>query len=466
MRGWQSRRGMRHGHHVGAAPGGGRFSGKFRAAVAGLALLTALPVGAADQQAPVTRAEYDALMKQMMALQKEVADLKSQQAATAKAVAAAPASAAPSPGKVTGKTFDSLQGQIDEVKSITDIVNPGDTKFVIAGSASSTFSTYSNTPSNFGATFAPIFLWQLNDKLLVESEIEMELEDTSTIVNLEYADISYELNDYMTLDAGKFLNPMNIFVERYEPNWINKLPDTPLAIYDGILPESNVGVQLRGAVPIGPSRLKYAGYASNAPRLIADDSEAAGQLQFDNFTSLSDYKAYGGRLGLEVIPGVEAGYGVQYANVTANTGGVGSTSSFLQSVDLEVKRDSPALKGAFTLLGQYAWSNVGDVTYDPNGDLGFGPTNFTNNRSGGYLQLSYRPKRLSDFLNRFEFIVRGDMANAPSSAPGAFDERRLTLGVDYWLTSFTVLKAAYELDERTNGEPNQNGFLLQIATGL
>jgi hypothetical protein len=58
------------------------------------------------------------------------------------------------------------------------------------------------------------------------------------------------------------------------------------------------------------------------------------------------------------------------------------------------------------------------------------------------------------------------MANAPSSAPGAFDERRLTLGVDYWLTSFPVLKAAYELDERTNGEPNQNGFLLQIATGL
>jgi hypothetical protein len=461
---------MRHGHHVGAAARGGGFSGKFRAAFASLALLSALPAGAADtDQAPVSRAEYDALMKQMAALQKQVAALQSQQAATAKAVASAPAGAASAPAsseKTVGKSFASLQGQIDEVKSITDIVNPGDTRFVIAGSASSSFSTFSNTPSNFGATFAPIFLWQLNDKLLVESELEFELDGSDTIVNLEYVDISYELNDYMILDAGKFLNPMNIFVERYEPNWINKLPDTPLAIYDGILPESNVGVQLRGAVPIGPSRLKYAGYVSNAPSLIADDSSAAGQLQFDNFTSASDYKAYGGRLGFEAIPGVEAGYGMQYANVTANTGGVGSTSSFLQSVDLEVKRDSPMLKGAFTLLGQYAWSHVGDVTYDPNGDLGFGPTNFVNNRSGGYLQLSYRPRRLTDFLNRFEFIVRGDMANAPSSAPGAYDERRLTFGLDYWLTSYTVLKAAYEIDRRTNGEPNQNGILLQIATGL
>jgi hypothetical protein len=461
---------MRQGHHLGAAARGERFSGKFRAAVAGLALLSALPAGAAGaEQAPVSRAEYDALMKQMSALQKQVAELQSQQAATAKAVASAPAGGtggAAASGKTTGKTFDSLQGQIDEVKSIADIVNPGDTRFVIAGSASSTFSTFSNTPSNFGATFAPIFLWQLNDKLLVESELELELENADTIVNLEYVDISYELNDYMTVDAGKFLNPMNIFVERYEPSWINKLPDTPLAIYDGILPESNVGVQVRGGIPIGPSRVKYAAYVSNAPSLIADDSEAAGQLQFDNFTSLSDYKAYGGRIGLEIIPGVEAGYGLQYANVTANTGGVGSTSSFLQSVDLEVKRDSPALKGSFTLLGQYAWSRVGDITYDPNGDLGFGPTNFPNNRSGGYLQLSYRPKRLSDFLNRFEFIVRGDMADAPSNAPGGFNERRLTLGVDYWLTSFTALKAAYELDQRSNGEPNQNGFLLQIATGL
>jgi hypothetical protein len=75
----------------------------------------------------------------------------------------------------------------------------------------------------------------------------------------------------MTLEAGKFLNPMNIFVERYAPNWIKKLPDAPLAIYDGILPEPNVGVQLRGAIPIGPSRLKYAGYVSNATSLIADD---------------------------------------------------------------------------------------------------------------------------------------------------------------------------------------------------
>ena len=65
-----------------------------------------------------------------------------------------------------------------------------------------------------------------------------------------------------------------------------------------------------------------------------------------------------------------------------------------------------------------------------------------------------------------EFIVRADQANMPNNQPGAFDEKRLTFGLDYWLTSSAVLKAAYELDSRNHGEPNQNAFLLQFAVGL
>lgn len=434
--------------------------------IAALAAASTLTGWAADSQAPISRAEYDALMQQVSALQKEVSDLRKEQAAQTSApaqpAATGPAQTASAGGSSWQKSFRSLQGEIDDVKSNTDFIAPGDTRFVIAGSASASFSTFSNTPSNFGATFAPIFLWQLNDKLLVESEVELELNGTSTQLNLEYVDISYELNDYMVVDAGKFLNPMNIFVERYEPNWINKLPDTPLAVYDGILPETNVGAQLRGAVPLGPTRLKYAAYISNAPLLTTSDPGAAGQLQFDNFSSVSYSKAYGGRLGFEAFPGVEAGYGMQYSNVSPDSGS-GSTTAFLQSADLEIKRDSPTLKGSFTLLGQYGWSQVGNFNYASAGD---GPLSFNNFRDGGYLQLSYRPRRLSDFLNRFEVIARGDMINAPAGAPGAYDERRLTFGLDYWLTSFTVLKAAYEIDNRTNGVPNQNGFLLQLATGL
>jgi hypothetical protein len=126
-----------------------------------------------------------------------------------------------------------------------------------------------------------------------------------------------------------------------------------------------------------------------------------------------------------------------------------------------------AAKGRIALLSQYAWSKTGDFTYDEDGSLGVGPTRFSNKRNGGYIQLSYRGKQWdSDLMNRLEFIVRGDMSKAPNDAPGGFDEKRLTLGVDYWVSSATVLKAAYEIDNRNNGEPNADAFLLQLSTGF
>lgn len=437
----------------------------FAALAAGALLFPAQPLVAADSEAPVTRAEYEALMKKLGQLQQEVTELKSAQGKVLQAAAAVPANPQPPTGGAgSPKTFEALRGDVEDVHSLVEFVNPGSTRFVMAGSASASFNSLTNTASNFGATFSPIFLWELNEKLLVESELEFQLEDNVTTVNLEYVDIAYQLNDYMTIVAGKFLNPMNIFVERYEPKWINKLPDAPLAIYDGILPESNVGIQVRGAVPFGVSRLKYAAYASNAP-VLQNGSDNAGQLEFANYSSATSNKAFGGRVAIQAIPGVEAGYGMQYSQVSSPDGG-NSPNAFLQSVDVEIKRNSPALKGAFTLLGQYAWSNVGSHTYGTGGTNGFGPLSFSNFRDGGYVQLSYRPKQFSDWFNRFEFITRLDMANAPANAPGGFDERRLTLGLDYWLTSYTVLKLAYELDRRTNNEPNQSGVILQLATGL
>ena len=100
-------------------------------------------------------------------------------------------------------------------------------------------------------TFNPIFLWKISDRLLFEGELELELEERETSLSLEMAQVSYLVNGYMTLGAGKFLNSMDYFVERQHMAWVNKLPDKPLAVYDGLAPESLVGVQLRGGIPIG-----------------------------------------------------------------------------------------------------------------------------------------------------------------------------------------------------------------------
>jgi hypothetical protein len=427
-------------------------------AVLTASVLTLIPSGASLAAATsdtVSRSEYEALKKQMSALQSRLDSLEASKSASSGAG-----------GGNNGANYTALKQEVDEIRSVTDLVKPGSDRFTIAGGASASFSEFNHDSSNFTATFSPIFLWKLSDNLFFEGELEMELEGSDTIVNLEYAHLTYALNDYITIGAGKFLSPMNAFVERYEPGWINKLPDTPLAIYDGILPESNVGVQIRGVVPIGDTRLTMVGYVSNSPTLIADDPEAAGQLDFNNFSSTSDEKAVGGHVGFSPIPGIEAGYGIQTGKVFSNDGSVDKERSTIQSVDFIAKHDVGFLKGALTLQGQYAWSSVGQAVYDASGDAGFGPANFTNKRNGGYVQLSYRPKELDPALNKFEFIVRGDRLDNPTGAPGAFDERRLTFGIDYWISAATVLKAAYEIDHRDNGEPSQNGFLVQFATGL
>ena len=411
-------------------------------------------VSAASASDEISRAEFLQMKRELPELRQEVKSLRAGNSAAPASSAAASRKSAPA--GAMSQSFAELTDAVDAVRS-------GDTKFVLTGSGEATFSSARNSASNFSAVFEPIFLWHINDHLLFEGELELELEGSETNAKLEFAQIDWSLNDNLTLIGGKFLNPVNVYVERYAPTWIRKLPDNALGLYDGFLPESNVGFQLRGVYPIGSSRVNFAAYVSNAPRLVTDDPEALGTLDFDNWESQADAKAFGGRVGLMLCQNFEVGYGAQYARVRGD--GTRSTSSLLQSVDLSSHLD--AAQGRIALLAQYAWSKTGDYTYDADGALGVGPLSYSNRRSGGYVQLSYRGRQWdNDFCNRLEFVVRGDIANAPNAAPGGYDERRLTFGIDYWIANATVLKTAYEIDHRNNGEPNGDAILLQLSTGF
>ena len=107
--------------------------------------------------------------------------------------------------------------------------------------------------------------------------------------------MSYLLNDYVTLGAGKFLNPGNYFIERIHPAWINKLPDRPLSMVGDtrIQASQQLGFQVRGGLPLGPTRGEYAFYGSNGPTMRAD-----GTLKFSNFDDDNNNKAVGGHVGI------------------------------------------------------------------------------------------------------------------------------------------------------------------------
>jgi hypothetical protein len=407
---------------------------------------------AQDGGKPVTREEYEKLKK----------DLEALKAAQEKK-----------------KDDQDLQGQIDElekelkaVKEKAEAAKPGETKFVITGYGFAGYTLRERVPSTFSAGMSPIFLWRPSDRILFEAEVELGLEGRDTTINLEYADINYVLTDEIILRAGRFLTPFGVFSERMHPAWINKLPDMPLAFGEdgGISPFSVLGVEARGAVPLGETKLTYSAYVANTLRLITDDPVDAGKLADDKFTDDAHRKIVGGRVGFFPIPELELGYSILYGRVGASGTPFSEVDALLQAVDLTCVQDVDWLKGVFTLFAQWGWSHVIRATYDPTGALLFGPVTFDNRREGGYVEISYRPSKVDvDPVKNFELILRYDRFHKPPGAPDAVVETRWTLGLDYWITSALVVKVAYEWDRQEDPAGlarGANAFLAQFAMGF
>src|SRR5437773_94460 len=419
----------------------------------------------------VSRAEYDKLKVEHEAMKQELDALKE----TVKQLTAN-AAQAPAPGKAISEAkqvvaappeaaTEELRQEVETLKAQVKETFPGTTKFLLGGYGTAGFTARSGEDPFFDAAFNAIFLFKMTDRLFFEGELEFEFEDNETTTNLEIAQISYLLNDYMTIGVGRFLNPTNFFVERQHMNWVNKLPDKPLAVYDGLLPESEMGGQLRGVIPIGPTKLEYAAFVANAPGLIteSDDFSEIGTLDFDNDSNFGGHVAVGGHVGFIPIPQIEVGYGIQRSKVGPRDQAV---EAVLQSADFNFVTDSAFLKGLINARAQWVWSHVGHFVYDPNGEQGFGPLEFNNNRNGGYAQLSYRPTHIdNDYIKNFEVVFRLDRFNQ-LHIPAVFDEQRWTIGLNYWVTPSAVLKLAYEFDDKNGGARNQDAFLMQAAVGF
>src|SRR5437870_10770232 len=166
----------------------------------------------------VSRAEYDKLKAEHEAMKQELDALKATvQQMTARA-APAPAEAAPGKAVSEGKQIvapapteaatEELRQEVQTLKMQVKETFPGTTKFLLAGYGTAGFTARSGEDPFFDAAFNAIFLWKLTDRLFFEGELEFEFEDQETTTNLEIAQASYLLNDYMTIGVGRFLTPM------------------------------------------------------------------------------------------------------------------------------------------------------------------------------------------------------------------------------------------------------------------
>ena len=360
---------------------------------------------------------------------------------------------------------EQLRNDVNNVKS-------GTTKFLLTGSADVAYMDHAGNPSTFTSEFDPIYLWKMSDRLSFEAETPITVGSGGTSIELEYADIAYVVNDYLTVQAGKFKSPFGLFNMRFDPPWINKFSDAP-AVYDdgaaGLVPHQELGVMGSGAIEAGPGKLKYNVFLSNGLRVETADPAAFG-LFINNDQDNNKSKGVGGRLGYIPIPCLEIGFSGEFSSNVFDQGKQGDVSGRLLGADFSFIRDFDQLMGTIDFKAEWIWSKAGDATYMVNTNPVTTVVFNNNRRDGGYVQMAYRPIKFDQrWVKNLEFAVRYDHLSNPKptadTPPDALFQRqnhdRYTVGLNYWLDASTVLKFDYERDSR-----DHRTIWLQYALGF
>lgn len=137
----------------------------------------------------------------------------------------------------------------------------------------------------------PVLLLPLGDRWLVETRAEFKGEferpdgggayGGKVEQEIDYLQVDYIANRYLTVTAGRFLTPFGIYNERLYPIWIRSLQPTPLIFPLGT--SSSDGLMLRGGFSLNSRvNLNYATYFSTLSTVnkFASDRTAGGRLGF------------------------------------------------------------------------------------------------------------------------------------------------------------------------------------------
>jgi hypothetical protein len=162
---------------------------------------------------------------------------------------------------------------------------------ILTGTAG-TFSFVTAGQQTLDAQINPVLLVPLGDRWLVEARMECEGAfqrppgggpyGGPVSKNLDYSQVDYIANPYVTATLGRFLTPFGIFNERLYPIWIRSLQQDPL-----ILPlsaQSSDGMMLRGGFAVNPkANFTYAAYVSaidTGHNNLQADRNVGGRMSF------------------------------------------------------------------------------------------------------------------------------------------------------------------------------------------
>lgn len=317
----------------------------------------------------------------------------------------------------------------------------------IAGYTDVTYEDTENGTTGFKSLhFNPIFHFQLGERVFFEGELETEVDgEGETEVKLEYSDINLFLNDNLTLVAGLFQSPVGYFRQNLHPSWINKMATAPPGFgHDGAAPISDIGLQLRGAHSYaGGSRLNYAIYTANGPRISEEAGEIHG-VEAEGATANDDKSLVtGGRIAYLPVPNFEVGISGASGNVALP--GESTRDYTVAGADFNWQ------VGAFDIRGEYIEQEVGELVTSVAPDKA--------KWSSGYLQVAYRwlPSNWETALRYTDF----DSPHADD------DQEQSAISLNYYLYANAVIKLMYAVnDGETGATSDDNQLFAQISYGF
>jgi hypothetical protein len=322
----------------------------------------------------------------------------------------------------------------------------------LSGYASAGYSKSDSTNEFNRVLFAPIFHFQWRDRVLLESEFEVEVgEDGESEFTLEYLAIDLLLHDNLAVGFGKFLSPIGQYLQNLHPAWINKLASTPPGFgHDQAAPLSEIGAFAKGGLELPGTKqvhVNYTVFIGNGPVLeLNADGDEIEAIEAEGVTrDPDDRKVYGGRLG--IVPFGSSEIGFSFATGDAALPDEDSRRYKVWSADFVTRWRELEWRG------EWIRSEIGSVSEAVSSIVD------AQAWEAWYTQLSYhiRPTRL-------EAIVRyGDY----NSIHGNQAQEQLALGVNWWFNTHAAAKLTYEFNEGANRETtNEDRLLFEIAYGL
>jgi hypothetical protein len=355
-------------------------------------------------------------------------------------------------------------------------------RLAIAGYGDISYADQDDTNNNVVSRFVPIFLFQMSEKIHIESELEFSVgADGETETILEYANMHYFLNDNTIITAGKFLLPFGQFGANLHPSWINKAASKP-GVYGGhggngslggIIPIlSDTGFNVSNTFDFGNGGKIFTDfYVVSGPRQEAAGGHGEGEeeegeeglgievpeVEFEyKAGDNNDSMAFGGRIAYAFLPQWEVG--VSYYN-----------GAYSDDGDL----DYTATNIDINWIGTYASvrAEIINTTAEGEGEIeidGEHEEIFQDfEKDGWYVQGTWQARQLGkSWLNPVEFVVRYSELSDDQDEHDTVGGDRMYYGVNYWLEPSAVLKLGVESTNLDNGEDSDDRVFAQLAFGF